>query len=740
VTWAALEGKTSVADCDAAASPLLDGTTYATITTFDAFRRPLTVTTPDGSITARTYGISGRVQQVTVDVHGVGAPNIIVLSVDYDTRGRRARLDLGDGISTMFTHDERTFRLKRLRTARASDGATLRDVHYGYDPVGNVMEIRDDATQLPVDATSSQYVYDALYRMTDAFGVEHPAFGAMPPADSAEGPLFGVPHPNDLQKLRDYHETYTYDVSGNLTFVDHTVLGAPSIAGWTRDLPPSTTSNRLQSTTVTGSVQKAFTYDDDGNILSLPNVGALSWDYANRLIRANLLGGGVAYYEYDSTGARTRKVVRRSDGFVEERVYLGSFEIFRRSVGGQLDLVRETLHASDEAARAALVETLTVSGGAATQQTTQRFQLGDHLDSSSIEVDESGTIISVEVYHPYGGTAFLGRAGVAEASAKRFRYVGKERDDESGLYYYGARYYSPWLSRWTSADPKGHVDGTNLFFAFGSNPLAFTDYGGSAIGPIGWVYRIVSYVQDVRVYYIGSAIGKLSNRLNPEHPYWAEMNDPRATVTAKEVRGQPKRAATARRTTLSAKSESVRSVEQTELDKVKQQVSAESAEEDVALLNKQNAASKFTPEELAERHSVEAAGRAKTLKLPGRPLRLSVSVVSIGLLAVQGFIAWRDEKIRSNYGTFVRYKQTDEIGDYNLEQKGTFFIDHYKVYRDEHGNALFAKQITSDERDRLIDEFESKYGYVNFWGNFVPGSLRKTLADPVPHFSNPNDG
>jgi RHS repeat-associated protein len=38
---------------------------------------------------------------------------------------------------------------------------------------------------------------------------------------------------------------------------------------------------------------------------------------------------------------------------------------------------------------------------------------------------------------------------------KRYRYTGKERDEESGFYYHGARYYAAWLGRWTSADPSG---------------------------------------------------------------------------------------------------------------------------------------------------------------------------------------------------------------------------------------------------------------------------------------------
>ncbi len=42
---------------------------------------------------------------------------------------------------------------------------------------------------------------------------------------------------------------------------------------------------------------------------------------------------------------------------------------------------------------------------------------------------------------------------MTETSFKRYKYVGKERDEETGLYYYGARYYAAWLCRFVSVDP-----------------------------------------------------------------------------------------------------------------------------------------------------------------------------------------------------------------------------------------------------------------------------------------------
>ena len=83
-----------------------------------------------------------------------------------------------------------------------------------------------------------------------------------------------------------------------------------------------------------------------------------------------------------------------------------------------------------------------------------RYQFGNHLGSASLELDEQAQIISYEEYSPYGSTTYQAVRSQTE-TPKRYRYTGKERDEESGLYYHGARYYAPWLGRWVSCDPKG---------------------------------------------------------------------------------------------------------------------------------------------------------------------------------------------------------------------------------------------------------------------------------------------
>ena len=85
-----------------------------------------------------------------------------------------------------------------------------------------------------------------------------------------------------------------------------------------------------------------------------------------------------------------------------------------------------------------------------------------------METDSQSSVISYEEYHPYGTTALHSCSD--EVSAKRYRYTGKEKDGETELYYHGARYYAPWLGRWTAADPAGLADGLNLYRYSRDNP------------------------------------------------------------------------------------------------------------------------------------------------------------------------------------------------------------------------------------------------------------------------------
>jgi RHS repeat-associated protein len=300
-----------------------------------------------------------------------------------------------------------------------------------------------------------------------------------------------------------------YDAVGNFLQMQHRGTD-PAHAGWTRAydyLETSLiedgnggallkTSNRLTRTTLNpaGNTPQPENYRHDahGNMLRMPHLGGglpgpnMHWDYKDQLRQTDLGGGGTAFYVYDASGQRVRKVWEKNNGnLIEERIYFGGFEIFRKHGGAiganTATLERETLHVMDDKRRIALVETRTLDTAGDDQAPRQmiRYQFGNHLGSASLELDEQAQIISYEEYAPYGSSTYQAVRSQTE-TAKRYRYTGKERDEEAGFYYHGARYYAPWLGRWTACDPAGEEEGPNLYQCCFGNPTGFVDPDGQS--------------------------------------------------------------------------------------------------------------------------------------------------------------------------------------------------------------------------------------------------------------------
>ncbi|WP_437710025.1 SpvB/TcaC N-terminal domain-containing protein [Sorangium sp. So ce448] len=482
--WSVVSALTDVAAIATAAEPLLETESFGTQTVYDALNRPTSVTAPDASEIKPTYNEAGLLERVEARIRGAVAWTTFVDDIDYDAKGQRERIEYGNGTSTAYTYDPLTFRLSRLKTTRSSDSAVLQNLTYVYDPVGNIVEIGDSAQQTvffnnAVVSPSAQYVYDAVYRLIEATGREHAGGIADVQRDQNDVPIQSLPHANDAQALRNYAEEYFYDEVGNLLRMVHEA-GAGS---WTRRYAHEATSNRLTSTSVSGDLvngpySATYTHDVHGNMTSMPHIAALTWDENDQLRSTDLGGGGVVYYTYDAAGQRVRKVWEHN-GLVEERIYLGGYEVYRKRNATGLVLERQTLHVMDGARRVAMVETKTVdTAGPFTVTPRVRYQLDNHLGSASLEVDGAGLVIGYEEYHPYGTTAYWSASSAAEVSRKRYRYTGKEKDEETGLYYHGARYYAPWLGRWTSADPAGMVDGPNLYAYVRGNPVILHDPEG----------------------------------------------------------------------------------------------------------------------------------------------------------------------------------------------------------------------------------------------------------------------
>jgi len=498
-----------------------------------------------------------------------------VANVDYDAKGQRLRIDYKNGASIFHEHDPLTFRLARLQTVRSPGafpgddpqpplagwpGKQVQDLRYTYDPAGNITHVQDDAQQTIFFRNkrvepAGDYVYDALYRLVQAEGREHlgQAGGSPFPHSHDDAGRVGLESADaagrfaasDGNAMGTFTERYVYDAVGNFLQMQHRGH-EPGNAGWTRVygyaeaslIEPGKQSNRLSRTNVANGiagVPEPYLHDVHGNMLRMPHLGNsqapnLHWDYRDRLCQVDKGGGGTAYFVSDASGRRVRKVWEKSAGLTEERIYLGGFEIFR-SHGGAIGtapvtLERETVQVRDDKNVVALVETLTLDTAGSDRAPGQliRYQFGNHLGSASLELDDDARIISYEEYSPFGSSTYQAVRRRTE-TAKRYRYTGRERDEESGFYYNEARYYAAWLGRWTASDPLGLVDGTNLYRYARNQPVVLSDPQGTdpprantgdSTDPLNFVdvesYRAANPSQPADV------VDQVWRDAHPEHP------------------------------------------------------------------------------------------------------------------------------------------------------------------------------------------------------------------------------
>jgi RHS repeat-associated protein len=368
----------------------------------------------------------------------------------------------------------------------------LQNLHYTYDPAGNITHIRDDAQQGiyfggQVVPPHCDYTYDAIYRLIGATGREHIGQVGQPETTWNDEVRVRLPHPGDGQAMRNYAEYYEYDAVGNFEKLMHQAANG----SWTRSyayseaslLEPAKQSNRLSSTAIGSGPPETYLYDAHGNMAQMNHLSLIQWDYRNQLqaTAQQVVNSGspeTTWYIYDASGQRMRKVTELVTGRLKnEHIYLGGFEIYRRQGGNAL--ARETLHVMDDKQRIALVETRTQGNEPGVPQQLIRYQCGNHLGSASLELDHQAQIISYEEYYSYGSTSYQAVRSQTE-TPRRYRYTGKERDEETGLYYHGARYYAAWLGRWISCDPVELVDETNRYLYVRGNSLTYKDPTGFA--------------------------------------------------------------------------------------------------------------------------------------------------------------------------------------------------------------------------------------------------------------------
>ncbi len=225
-------------------------------------------------------------------------------------------------------------------------------------------------------------------------------------------------------------------------------------------------------------------YDNAGNLLS-DTIHSYTYDAENRIVKLD----NVTSYQYDGEGKRVRKFVAENTRFVYG---IGGQQVAEFD-GSSGNLKKEYVYGGGSL--------ITIEPTSINSNGTQ-YSTGDHLGSPRVITNSSAGVVSRYDYMPFGEELFAGTGGRTTSMGfsdsgdnNRKKFTGYERDNETGLDFAQARYYSNTQGRFTSADPlmasaNPHRPQTwNRYSYVLNNPLRFTDPSGMAHAQLNQVSK-----------------------------------------------------------------------------------------------------------------------------------------------------------------------------------------------------------------------------------------------------------
>jgi RHS repeat-associated protein len=274
---------------------------------------------------------------------------------------------------------------------------------------------------------------------------------------------------------------YQYDTIGNRTL---------SVDGLAVPIGPNYESNALNQYTRADNSQSVAirpTYDFDGNATAYPLAAApatnstLTYDAENRVTQCTV-NGVYTGYAYDAQSRRISKIeglgpINRVTVYLYD-AWNCIAEYALEYNGGAAPYARRTkirLWGTD------LSGTPQSAGGVSgllsetvTSTVTPSYPTYDGNGNISEYLTATGTIAAHFEYDPFGNTVVNTDTG----NLFTYRFSTKPRDKETGLYYYGYRYYDPKIGRWPSRDPIGERGGLNLYGMVRNRSINSWDYLG----------------------------------------------------------------------------------------------------------------------------------------------------------------------------------------------------------------------------------------------------------------------
>jgi RHS repeat-associated protein len=421
---------------------------------YDAVGNLISRKDPNGNTTTYLYDANNRRTKIT---YPAGTP----VTFGYDNNGNLTSMTDALGTTT-YSYDA----LNRLTSVTDGFGKT---VSYGYNKNGNRTSITYPGNK------TVHYTYDAMNRLKSVTDWQ---YNTTTYNYDANGNLTSYVNPNGTAAV------YQYDAANRLATLTNTV-NSTIISSYQYTLDAignqSQVSQTEQLPTIPVVGQSTYAYDNDsrqitldsqtqgfdanGNMTSISAGNTFSYDYENRLVQTSFTDA-TNTYQYD--GAGNRMSANRSG-------------VVTRYVLDRNSPLAQVLAETDSSGNViyyyiyglGLVSRIDAGGNA------QCYHY-DSRGSTIAMTDASGNITEAYSYDPFGRPM----SGNIPLSDNHFRYLGRHgvMDDENGLLYIRARYYSTKRGRFITKDPTTGKDGDsqslNRYIYALNNPVRLIDISG----------------------------------------------------------------------------------------------------------------------------------------------------------------------------------------------------------------------------------------------------------------------
>ena len=416
----------------------------------------VTTTTQNGETIGYVYNVPARTRQLTYPggrviaettdarthmsaINDAGSPPPIV-QYTYDLANNMLSRDYRNGTTSAFTYNADNWTTNIVH----DNPAAFAQFAYTYDNEGN--KLLENKLQDPTQ--SECYGYDATYRLT--------SYGSGTLGSPNPCPVVAPPTPPT-------QTSYSLDPVGN----------------WNSKTTDGVTQTRAHNVDneVTAIGTQTLNYDADGNTLN-DGTFTYAYDEENRLTKVTLNSDSVVVgqYQYDALSRRVQKIADASGTPTTTQYFYDNARIIEEQ---NSSMVTQATYVYGNY----VDEILTMNRGSQTYYYHQNA-----LWSVEAITNSAGTPVERYTYDAYGLVTVTNGTFTPvppnawgtphSAIGNPWMFTGRELDEETGLYFYRARYYDTGKGRFLQRDPLEYIDGTNTYEYVKDRPTFATDPSG----------------------------------------------------------------------------------------------------------------------------------------------------------------------------------------------------------------------------------------------------------------------